>query len=267
MHVDAQLSLVQRKLVRDGAEPWGALALPGVQFGRGLFTSGHLRRLAAAGVSPGVMVSDPLARYHQDTSEAPLVKAPNGTRRPVVVIITGPPASGKSTLGRQLAQRLGLALLSKDLFKEVLFDELGWSDRAWSRRLGSASMALLFRSAFALLEADQSVALEANFYPEWDTDNLRRLADRSGCRFVQVVCTASPPTLVERYRRRSLTGERHPGHTESDDLDETLARLMNGRWDALDLEGPVITVETEVLPPDGQIEQIVEQVRDVLEKD
>jgi predicted kinase len=229
MHVDVQLHLVQRGLVRDDAEPWGGLALPGVLFGRGLFTSGHLRRLAAAGVSPEAMVSDLLARYHQDTSEAPLVKAPDGTRRPAVLIITGPPASGKSTLGRQLAHRLGLALLSKDLFKEVLFDELGWSDREWSRRLGSTSMALLFRSARALLEADQSVALEANFYPEWDTDDLRRLGDSSGCRFVQVVCTASPQTLVERYRRRSLTGERHPGHTESEALDASRFVRLHGR--------------------------------------
>jgi predicted kinase len=127
-------------------------------------------------------------------------------------------------------------------------------------------MALLFRSARALLEADQSVALEANFYPEWDTDEVRRLAGSSGCRFVQVVCTASPQTLVERYRRRSLTGERHRGHTESEALDETLERLANGRWDALDLHGPVITVNTEVLPSVARIEQIVEQIRAVLEK-
>src|SRR5262249_20202092 len=153
-------------------------------------------------------------RYEEDATATALGRPPDDRRR-LVLIITGPPASGKSTLGRQLARRLGLALLSKDLFKEVLFDELGWSDRQWSRRLGSASMALLFRSAFALLEADQSVALEANFYPEWDTAPLRQLTERSGCRFVQVVCTASTRTLVERYRTRSLTGERHPGHTES----------------------------------------------------
>ena len=211
-----------------------------------------------------MMVSDLLARYRQNPWQAPLGLTPPG-RQPWVLIITGPPASGKSTLGRQLAHRLGVALLSKDLFKEVLFDELGWSDREWSRRLGSASIALLCRSALALLEADQSVALEANFYPEWDTDKLRGLAETSRCRFVQVVCTASPRTLVERYRNRGLTGERHPGHTESENMDETLARLANGRWDALDLEGPVITVDTEVLPSEAQVERIVEQIRVVFE--
>src|SRR5262249_19586607 len=141
---------------------------------------------------------------------------------PVVLIITGPPASGKSTLGRELARRLGLPLLSKDLFKEVLFDQLGWSDLEWSHRLGGASMALLFRSAGALIAAGQSMALEANFYAEWDTPQLRRLAEHQPCRFVQLVCTASRATLEERYRRRTMTGERHPGHTQSEALEETV---------------------------------------------
>jgi predicted kinase len=201
----------------------------------------------------------------EDASAAPLDPTLDGRGRPLALIITGPPASGKTTLGRRLADRVGLTLLSKDLFKEVLFDELGWSDREWSRRLGSASMALVFRAALVLLEANQSVALEANFYPEWDTKDLQRLAERSGCRFVQVVCTASAQTLVERYRKRSLTGERHPGHTESEALDETLARLVNGRWGALDLEGPVITVDTETPPSEAQVDKIVQQVRDVLQ--
>lgn len=72
----------------------------------------------------------------------------------------------------------------EDLFKESLFDSLGWRDRDWSRRLGGASMALLFRSAEALLEAGQLVALESNFYPAWDTPQLRALGERHACRFV-----------------------------------------------------------------------------------
>jgi len=39
------------------------------------------------------------------------------------------------------------------MFNETLFDNLGGQDRDWSRRLGGASIALLFRvAAAALLE-------------------------------------------------------------------------------------------------------------------
>jgi predicted kinase len=164
---------------------------------------------------------------------------------PTVVIVTGPPASGKTTLARELARGLRLPLLSKDLFKETLFDELGWSDREWSRRLGVASMALLFRSAGALLEAGQSLLLESNFYAATDTGPLLELADAYGCRYIQVVCSASAASLEQRYRQRSETGERHPGHTQSESLEETISRLLTGRWDALDLPGPVIAVDTD----------------------
>lgn len=179
----------------------------------------------------------------------------------MVLIITGPPASGKSTLGRQLARTLALPFLGKDMFKEILFDQLGWSDREWSRRLGAASMDLLYQTAAALLEAGQSVALEANFYSEWDTPKLLKLAEVSGCRFVQVVCTASKSTLADRYRQRSVDGPRHPGHTESEQLEETIARLFSGSWEALALEGPVISVDTERLPSAAVLDDIVCQVR------
>ena len=165
-------------------------------------------------------------------------------RLPLVLIVTGPPASGKTTVGRQLAAALSLPYLSKDLFKETLFDSLGWHDRAWSRRLGEASLALLFGSAAALLEAGQSVALESNFYAAWDTPQLRDLQERYACQFVQLVCTAPGPTLVDRFERRERTGERHPGHCGAASLDEILPRLLAERWDALELEGPVFTVDT-----------------------
>jgi hypothetical protein len=38
--------------------------------------------------------------------------------------------------------------------------------------------------------------------------------------------------------------ERHPGHGGTASLDEILPRLLAERWDALELEGPVFTVDT-----------------------
>ena len=58
---------------------------------------------------------------------------------PLVVVVTGPPAAGKTTVARELACRLRLPLIAKDTIKEALFDGLGTGDLAWSRRLGEAT--------------------------------------------------------------------------------------------------------------------------------
>ena len=42
----------------------------------------------------------------------------------VLVLVTGPPASGKTTLARPLAAALGRPLIGKDLINEALFDAL-----------------------------------------------------------------------------------------------------------------------------------------------
>ena len=161
-----------------------------------------------------------------------------------MLVVTGAPASGKTTVATRLAHDLGLPYLGKDLFKETLFDVLGWSDRAWSQRVATASMRLLFRCAAAVLEAGGSVVLESNFYDAWDTPELLRLQQRFGCRFVQVVCTAPGPLLVERFEARVRSGDRHPGHVDPASLEELRPKLLDNVWGPLGLSGPVLRVDT-----------------------
>jgi predicted kinase len=163
---------------------------------------------------------------------------------PLVLVITGAPGSGKTTIGRRLARELGLPFLSKDLFKETLFDTLGWDDRAWSKRLGGAAMTLLYRCASALLEARQSLALEANFYPQWDTAPLLQLEEQWQCQFVQVMCEAPLDLLAERFRAREFSGERHPGHAGQASLDEIVEIILREAWPSLPLKGPLLTIDT-----------------------
>jgi predicted kinase len=79
-----------------------------------------------------------------------------------VVVVSGAPGAGKSTLAVPLAHALGFPLLSKDVIKESLFDSVGQVDAdalASSRRLGGATMELLWRLAAEC----PSVVIEADF--------------------------------------------------------------------------------------------------------
>ena len=53
-----------------------------------------------------------------------------------LVVVTGIPATGKSTFARDLSSRLGLPLISKDDIKEAMADSLGGGDRELSKRCG-----------------------------------------------------------------------------------------------------------------------------------
>jgi len=163
---------------------------------------------------------------------------------PLALVITGGPASGKTTIGKRLAREMGLPFLSKDMLKETLFDTVGWSDREWSRKLGAASMRLLYRCAEALLEVDHSVVIESNFYPDFDTPPMLELQRQTGCRFAQVLCEAPGPMLVERFRSRELSGERHPGHAGQASLEEIEQIILRGPWPALPIDGELIRVDT-----------------------
>lgn len=66
-----------------------------------------------------------------------------------IVLVSGSPAAGKTSLARPLTKLLDLPLIAKDDIKETLVDGLGDQngDLAWSHKVGGASMELLWKLA------------------------------------------------------------------------------------------------------------------------
>jgi hypothetical protein len=147
-------------------------------------------------------------------------------------------------LARRLAADLGLPLMCKDTIKEVLFEVLGISDRAWSKRLGGASMEVLYTFVEAQLAAGRSCVAEGNFDVGFSTPVFRRLVREYPHTNVQVNCFAEPAILRARFLRRSLSGERHPGHQDHLPRDPSLDSPIPGQTPALDIGGHVIEVDT-----------------------
>jgi predicted kinase len=149
-----------------------------------------------------------------------------------LVLVTGPPASGKTTLARPLAHLLGLPLLGKDTIKEALFDTMGTGDRAWSRQLGAASYAVLL----ALARQLPAAVLDANFYPTHGPALLQACQ-----RPIEVFCHCPAAEVERRFTRRAPT--RHPGHVDHV-LDAQLKAALDGGVGPLGLGGPVLEVDT-----------------------
>jgi predicted kinase len=174
-------------------------------------------------------------------ARSPQPAGPNG---PWLVMVSGMPATGKTTLGRRLAADVGVPFFAKDELKETLFDTLGVGDRSWSRRLGAASMTLLRAIAEATVSAGRSAVIEANFTLAYDAPFYQELMARAGVRVAQVWLTASPDAIIERFERRAASPQRHPGHVELANMDEFRRALAREDDAPLPLGGPIRRVDT-----------------------
>lgn len=162
---------------------------------------------------------------------------------PLLIIVSGPPASGKSTLARQFARELGLPLIYKDGIKESLFDSLGWQDRPWSKKLGNATYHLLYYFLETTLVAGVPLIVESNF-ASIATAEFKRIQEMHPFRAFQVMCYADGQVLVDRYTARASDPKRHPGHVDLETLPEIEGLLRKGRLEPLDLGGEIIEIDT-----------------------
>jgi predicted kinase len=123
-----------------------------------------------------------------------------------IVVVSGSPGAGKTTIAVPLARLLGLPLICKDDVKESLIDALGDQDgdMAWSRKVGGAAWDVLWK----LAERAPAAVLEANFRPRsaYERDRLLRL----DARIVEVYCRCPAEVAMRRFHDRSQTA--HPAH-------------------------------------------------------
>jgi predicted kinase len=129
-----------------------------------------------------------------------------------IALISGPPASGKTTIARPLAESLECALLSKDDLKESLFSSMNGlpGDLDFSHRLSVAAMDLLW----ALAPHCPSVMLEGNFRTQspHERKQVALLLNRFDGNMVEIHCRIPIEEAARRFAERARTERHHPAH-------------------------------------------------------
>lgn len=121
-----------------------------------------------------------------------------------VIVVSGAPGTGKSTVAAALASDLRWPVLALDTIKETLADVLGLGEEDWSDRLGDAAAELVFRLSAQFPE----VVAEG-----WWRGPRRERALGEFAGAVEVFCYCDQQMAASRMRSRHGTG-RHPIHRD-----------------------------------------------------
>jgi predicted kinase len=165
-------------------------------------------------------------------------------KQPLLIVITGFPCSGKTTIAQKLSAELNIPVQSKDFWKETLFDGLGVGDKDWSALLSDRAYDLLFAVTEAHLASGRSLIIEGNFRRVAHSPVVRGIVERTGALVKQYVCGANGEVLIRRCENRAERKTRHAGHMDALLVDELRSELPKGWIDPLDLPGEVVRVDT-----------------------
>jgi len=164
--------------------------------------------------------------------------------KPILIIVSGPSCTGKTILAKKIAEKFNLPFVTKDGIKELLFDDLGWSDREWSKKLGVASYSILHYFLDCIMPGGNSFIVESNFKAEFETQEMLERIKKYNYLPIQIMCQCDGQVLFERFKKRSESGERHPGHCDSSNYDEFKELLLKGKFEPMDIGGEIVIFDS-----------------------
>ena len=174
-----------------------------------------------------------------------------------VIILTGMPATGKSTICKALAEHFGFPVVEKDAIKETLFDTVGFTCYAEKRALDHAANAVVIHMAEQILKANGSVIVDNNF-DDISGKRFAALLEQYAPDCVCVFLRGDLDVLHQRYTLRDNAHARHLGHVlqehypprPGDSLyytmtrDEFYEKFMKRGMDSFECPGQRLEIDT-----------------------
>ena len=164
-------------------------------------------------------------------------------KKPLLIIFSGLPATGKTTLARKLSGHFDLPLVSADELKEMMFDRIGnWQDEKLFDSVSRAAYDLLYHSVGLILSTGQSCILEAFLRSEMAEARIAKLKEKYDCEILQFQLNSNADKIIERYESRHNSTERHSCHPGNIPKEEFIK--LKGKSNPVKVDGETIILNT-----------------------
>jgi predicted kinase len=155
-------------------------------------------------------MTDKLDRFVAKIEEE-LANVDETTARPVLIMLSGLPGTGKSYLARRLVEILPFVIIESDSVRKTLFPTCQYTgeESYWVHRTCHALMTKLLRKGVRVI-------YDATNLHERHRELVYRLADREGVKLIVVKTVASEEVASERLHRRHEEGGDHHDISDAD---------------------------------------------------
>jgi len=164
---------------------------------------------------------------------------------PTLVVVSGPPGSGKTTLAHEIARAIPCPVISRDEIKEgMAHAQPGDFQGEHSDPLSALTYPLFFDVLRVLLAGGVTVVAEAAFQDRLWRPDLEPLTELAQLRIIQ--CHVDHTVSFERAARRSAESEHHRrahGDSTLGKQAEDWARTFES-FDRVSVSAPSIDVDT-----------------------